>query len=51
MINNIFIKMTNLSKSYEVNYNNLTILNKLSLDLQKSCIVSTAGPTPTNSVN
>ena len=40
MINNNFIKIRNLSKSYEVNYNKLTIINELSLDLQKNCIVS-----------
>ena len=51
MIQNNFIKIRNLSKTYEVNNNNLIIINELSLDLQKSCIVSTAGPTPTNSVN
>ena len=40
MINNNFIKIRNLSKSYEINYNKLTIINELSLDLQKNCIVS-----------
>ena len=44
MINNKFIKIRNLSKSYEVNYNKLTIINELSLDLQKNCIVSIVGP-------
>ena len=44
MINNNFIKIRNLSKSYEVNYNKLTIINELSLDLQKNCIVSIVGP-------
>ena len=44
MIKNHFIKLRNLSKSYEVNYNNLTIINKFSLDLQKNCIVSIVGP-------
>ena len=44
MINNNFIKIRNLSKSYKVNYNKLTIINKLSLDLQKNCIVSIVGP-------
>ena len=44
MINNNFIKIRNLSKSYKVNYNNLTIINELSLDLQKNCIVSIVGP-------
>ena len=44
MINNNFIKIRNLSKSYEMNYNKLTIINELSLDLQKNCIVSIVGP-------
>ena len=44
MINNNFIKIRNLSKSYEVNYKKLTIINELSLDLQKNCIVSIVGP-------
>ena len=44
MINNNFIKIRNLSKSYKVNYNKLTIINELSLDLQKNCIVSIVGP-------
>ena len=44
MINNNFIKIRNLSQSYEVNYNKLTIINELSLDLQKNCIVSIVGP-------
>ena len=44
MINNHFIKIRNLSKSYEVNYNKLTIINELSLDLKKNCIVSIVGP-------
>ena len=44
MINNNFIKIRNLSKSYEVNYNKLTIINELSLDLQKNCVVSIVGP-------
>ena len=44
MINNNFIKIRNLSKSYEVNYNKLTIIDELSLDLQKNCIVSIVGP-------
>ena len=44
MKNNNFIKIRNLSKSYEVNYNKLTIINELSLDLQKNCIVSIVGP-------
>ena len=44
MIENNFIKIRNLSKSYKVNYNNLTIINELSLDLQKNCIVSIVGP-------
>ena len=44
MINNSFIKIRNLSKSYKVNYNKLTIINELSLDLQKNCIVSIVGP-------
>ena len=44
MINNNFIKIRNLSKSYEVNYKRLTIINELSLDLQKNCIVSIIGP-------
>ena len=44
MINNNFIKIRNLSKSYEVNYNKLTIINELSLDLEKNCIVSIVGP-------
>ena len=44
MINNNFIKIRNLSKSYEVNYNKLTIITELSLDLQKNCIVSIVGP-------
>ena len=44
MINNNFIKIRNLSKSYEVNYNKLTIINELSLDLQKNCIASIVGP-------
>ena len=44
MINNNFIKIRNLSKSYEVNFNKLTIINELSLDLQKNCIVSIVGP-------
>ena len=44
MINNNFIKIRNLTKSYEVNYNKLTIINELSLDLQKNCIVSIVGP-------
>ena len=44
MIKNNFIKIRNLSKSYKVNYNNLTIINELSLDLQKNCIASIVGP-------
>ena len=44
MIKNNFIKIRNLSKSYVLNYNNLTIINQLSLDLQKKCIVSIVGP-------
>ena len=44
MKKNNFIKIRNLSKSYEVNYNKLTIINELSLDLQKNCIVSIVGP-------
>ena len=44
MIKNNFIKIRNLSKSYKVNYNNLTILKELSLDLQNNCIVSIIGP-------
>ena len=44
MINNNFIKIRNLSKSYAVNNNKLTIINELSLDLQKNCIVSIVGP-------
>ena len=44
MKNNIFIKIRNLSKSYEVNFNKLAIINELSLDLQKNCIVSIVGP-------
>ena len=44
MIKNHFIKLRNLSKSYEVNYKRLTIINKLSLDLQKNCVVSIVGP-------
>ena len=44
MKNNNFIKIRNLSKSYEVNYKRLTIINELSLDLQKNCIVSIIGP-------
>ena len=44
MINNNLIKIRNLSKSFEVNYNKLTIINELSLDLQKNCIVSIVGP-------
>ena len=44
MIKHNFIKIRKLSKSYKVNYNNLTIINKLSLDLQKNCIVSIVGP-------
>ena len=44
MKNNNFIKIRNLSKSYEVNFNKLTIINELSLDLQKNCIVSIVGP-------
>ena len=39
-----FIKIRNLSKSYEINYKKLTIINELSLDLQKNCIVSIVGP-------
>ena len=44
MKNNNFIKIRNLSKSYEVNFNKLTIINELSLDLHKNCIVSIVGP-------
>ena len=44
MKNNNLIKIRNLSKSYEINYNKLTIINELSLDLQKNCIVSIVGP-------
>tara|TARA_B100001179_G_scaffold218773_1_gene191785 strand:+ start:197 stop:880 length:684 start_codon:yes stop_codon:yes gene_type:complete len=44
MKNNNFIKIRNLSKSYEINYSKLTIINELSLDLQKNCIVSIVGP-------
>ena len=44
MIKHHFIKIRKLSKSYKVNYNNLTIINELSLDLQKNCIVSIVGP-------
>ena len=44
MKNNNFIKIRNLSKSYEVNFNKLTIINELSLDLQKNCVVSIVGP-------
>ena len=51
MINNNFIKIRNLSKSYEVNYNKLTIINELSLDLQKNCIVSIIGPSGSGKTN
>jgi len=44
MIKNNFIKIRNLSKSYVLNNNNLTIINQLSLDLQNKCIVSIVGP-------
>ena len=44
MIENNFKKIRNLSKSYEVNNNNLIIINELSLDLQKYSIVSIVGP-------
>ena len=44
MIKHHFIKIRKLSKSYKVNYNNLTIINELSLDLQKNCIASIVGP-------
>ena len=44
MIQNNFIKIRNLSKTYEVNNNNLIIINELSLDLQKNCIASIVGP-------
>ncbi len=44
MIKNNFIKIRNLSKSYEINNSNLVIINELSLDLQKNCIVSIIGP-------
>ena len=44
MTNNSLIKIRNLSKSYKVNYNKLTIINELSLDLQKNCVVSIVGP-------
>ena len=44
MIKHNFIKIRKLSKSYKVNYNNLTIINELSLDLQKNCIASIVGP-------
>ena len=44
MIKHNFIKIRKLSKSYKVNYNNLIIINELSLDLQKNCIASIVGP-------
>ena len=44
MIKQNLIKIRKLSKSYKVNYNNLTIINELSLDLQKNCIASIIGP-------
>ncbi len=44
MIKHNFIKIRKLSKSYKVNYKNLTIINELSLDLQKNCIASIVGP-------
>ena len=44
MIKHNFIKIRKLSKSYKVNYNNLTIINELSLDLQNNCIASIVGP-------
>ena len=44
MIKHNLIKIRKLSKSYKVNYNNLTIINELSLDLQNNCIVSIVGP-------
>ena len=44
MIKHNFIKIRKLSKLYKVNYNNLTIINELSLDLQKNCIASIVGP-------
>ena len=44
MINHNFIKIRKLSKSYKFNYNNLIIIDELSLDLQKNCIVSIVGP-------
>ena len=44
MIKHNLIKIRNLSKLYKVNYSNLTIINGLSLDLQKNCIASIVGP-------
>ena len=38
------IKLKNLSKIYNVNEGSLTIINNLSLDLNKNCIVSVVGP-------
>ena len=43
-MNNNLIKINNLSKIYKINDRNLTIINNLSLDLQKNCIVSVVGP-------
>ena len=44
MINHNFIKIRKLSKSYKFNYNNLIIIDELSLDLQQNCIASIVGP-------
>ncbi len=43
-MNNSLIKITNLSKIYKVNDANLTIINNISLDLNKNCITSVVGP-------
>ena len=44
MKKNILIKINELTKIYNVNNENLSIINKLSINLEKNCIVSVVGP-------
>ena len=44
MKKNILIKINELTKVYNVNNENLSIINELSINLEKNCIVSVVGP-------
>ncbi len=43
-MNNHLIKINNLSKFYKINEGKLSIINNLSLNLKKNCLVSVVGP-------